>query len=253
MKNKITITLLLLLISSSLFSQNRINKFDENGKRHGIWRKEYNNGNIRYKGTFNHGKEMGIFKFYAVSGEKKPIVIKQFTAGESLVKVQFFSKKGILKSEGYMKNKQRVGLWSFYFNDGKTLLSTEEYKAGKLEGEQKIFYKSGVVTKLAHYKAGKLHGNRKIYSKEGKILEDLTYKDGIVNGPAVIYDENAKIFAKGNYTNGIRTGTWEFMIDGEMIKTDNPYLIRNELEDTLDNPIRHEINSDPEKVLIQRR
>ncbi len=253
MLNKITIFVLLLMMGGNLLAQNNTNKFDKEGKRHGVWRKTYTNSNLRYKGKFKHGKEVGTFNFYAISGEKNPVVIKQFAQGTDLVKVQFFSKKGILESEGNMDNKVRVGLWSLYFNDGKSLLSTEEYINGALDGEQKVFYKTGVVTKLAHYKEGKLHGNRKMFSEKGEILEDLNYKEGLVHGAAVIYDENAVIFAKGNYTNGIRTGTWEFMIDGEMIKTANPYLIRNELENLLDNPIRHEINTDPEKVLMQQK
>jgi len=252
MRNKILFTFVFVLLSLSLFSQKKLNQVDSNGKRHGIWRKEYDNGNIRYKGRFNHGKEIGTFKFYAASSNENPIVIKKFIPGSTLVQVQFFSKKGVLESAGKMEDKLRVGLWSYYFPDGKTLLSTEEYKAGKLEGEQKVFYKNAVLTKLAHYSNGKRNGNRKVYSKEGKILEDLTYKDDVVHGPAVIYDENAQIFARGNYTDGIRTGTWEFMIDGQMIKTNNPYVIKNKLENTLDNPIRHDINADPEKVLIDK-
>lgn len=254
MIKKIVITLSLFVFSVSFFAQTDINQFDANGERHGVWLKKYNNGNIRYKGTFEHGVEVGEFKFYAISGEKYPVVTKEFISGSDLVKVKFFTKEnGKLKSEGNMQDKLRTGLWSFYLGDGKTLLLTEEYKEGELHGEQKVFYKTGKLTKHAHYKNGKLDGVRKIYSKEGEIIEELTYKDGVMHGAAVIYDKNAVLFAKGNYTNGFRTGTWEFMIDGQMIKTDNPYVIKTKLENTLKRPIRHNKDVPPEKVFLDQK
>jgi hypothetical protein len=36
-----------------------------------------------------------------------------------------------------------------------------------------------------------------------------------------------------------------------MIKTDHPYFFRNKTEDTLERPVRHDMNADPEKVLMK--
>jgi len=253
MIKKITTTIILILLSTFVFAQ-KTNQFDANGKRHGLWKKNFSNGNVRYTGTFEHGIEVGVFKFYAITGEEYPVVTKEFTAGSEFVLVKFFTKEsGRLKSKGNMKNKLRSGLWTFYFPDGKTVILTEEYKEGVLHGEQKIYYNSGVLTKHSHYKNGKLEGNRKVYSKEGNVIENLTFKEGKMHGPAIIYDANGDIFAKGNYTEDKRTGTWEFMIDGQMVKTDNPYVIREKLENTLPKPIPHDINTSPEKVHMNRR
>jgi antitoxin component YwqK of YwqJK toxin-antitoxin module len=54
----------LLLISLSFYAQD-INKVDENGKKNGLW-KGYFEGSKRprYEGAFEHGKEIGIFKFF---------------------------------------------------------------------------------------------------------------------------------------------------------------------------------------------
>lgn len=49
------------------YGQGDTNQMDEEGKRHGLWRKYYNNNRVRYSGTFEHGKEVGVFKYYSAS------------------------------------------------------------------------------------------------------------------------------------------------------------------------------------------
>ena len=43
-------------------AQNNINQMDDDGQRHGVWKKFYSNNRVRYVGTFDHGKEIGLFK-----------------------------------------------------------------------------------------------------------------------------------------------------------------------------------------------
>jgi len=230
MIRKITISMLLFLMVTAMFSQKIvkkevINQLDKNGLPHGVWKKKHRNGNTRYVGKFEHGKEVGLFKFYAITGESRPVVIKSFTKGSDRVKVQFFSKRGTLASEGYMLNKKREGLWTYYTANGKEILSTEEYKKGALDGEQKVFYKANVLAKFAHYKNGKLHGNRKVYAKNGKILEEFTYKQGVIHGPSATYDGEGVLLTKGSYEDGFKVGIWEFNMDGEMVRTSDPNKI----------------------------
>lgn len=207
---------------TSIYAQDSINLLDTNGKFHGKYRKLYDNGNLRYEGQFDHGKEIGIFKFYAITGEKNPIVIKEFSPKTDSVNVKFYALSGKLESEGKMLNKSREGLWKYYFPDGKTLMSTENYKKDLLDGETRIFYKNGKLTEVSQYKNGKLDGNRKRFDEDGKIVEDLNFANGTMHGPAIIYDENGELYAKGQYENGLKTGEWEFKIDGNWIKTSNP-------------------------------
>ncbi len=226
MVKSISLSLFLFIFSFMAISQNKNNQFDSDGKRDGIWSKKYPNGNIRYKGEFLKGKEVGTFKFYALTGEEHPVVIKTFNSSNTICDVQFFSNKAVLKSVGKMIEKKRMGSWNYFFGDGKTLLSVESYKDGLLDGELKIFYKSGKTAEIAHYKAGKLHGNTKRFSEEGKVYENLTYKNGIMHGPAIIYDKKGVVFAKGNYIDGIKSGIWYFNSNGEMLKV-TPDKIRN--------------------------
>ena len=227
MKKIILIVSLMLTFGTQLTAQENINLLDKNGKNHGVWKKKHSNGHLRYEGQFEHGKETGVFKFYAVTGQKHPIAIKEYFADIDSISVAYFNLSGKLESKGKMISKDRVGIWNYYFPDGKTLMSQETYKANKLNGERKIFYKNGLLTEISNYVDGKLNGNRKRFGDDGKVTEDMTYDMGIVNGPAVIYDENGEVYARGNYEKGLKTGIWEFKIDGKWIKTDKPEKIKS--------------------------
>jgi len=219
MFKKFFILIFILFISDLTNAQSTLNQLDVNGKRHGVWKKLYANGNLRYVGSFEHGKEIGTFKFYAITGEKHPMVIKKFKVSNAIADVQYFSTNAVLESEGKMDGKKRIGVWTYYFVDGKTILSTESYKNGLLDGVTKTYYNSGEVAEIAHFQADKLNGNRTRYSDTGAVTENLTYQNGIIHGPAVIYDQEGAIFAQGSYENGIKTGIWEFNMDGEMVKS----------------------------------
>ena len=48
-----------------LFSQNQ---YSEGGQRDGLWKGYYDNGQLRYEGVFNDGKETGVFKNFLLDG-----------------------------------------------------------------------------------------------------------------------------------------------------------------------------------------
>ncbi|MGL2967230.1 hypothetical protein [Flavobacterium sp. XGLA_31] len=64
---------LFLMQTLALFAQD-VNKFDENGKKHGLWKGIYEESKRpRYEGTFEHGKETGIVGFFDACLIKKRI------------------------------------------------------------------------------------------------------------------------------------------------------------------------------------
>ncbi|MDD7914230.1 hypothetical protein [Polaribacter ponticola] len=72
-------TFFVCFFSSSFFYAQKINQFDENKKRTGIWIKYHANNKVRYTGTFEKGKEIGVFKFYDISSSKHPIIVKTYS------------------------------------------------------------------------------------------------------------------------------------------------------------------------------
>ena len=215
---KLQLILTLFLFSGIVFGQEKINQFDANGNRTGIWKKDHQNGRIRYKGQFEAGKEVGVFNYYSIVSSDYPILIKTYSKDSDIATAEFFTEKGVLESEGKMNGKERIGKWLYYHPDGKTLLSEENYENGLLNGESKTYFVSGQLTEISHYKDGKLDGNTKQYSKEGILLEELNYKNGKLHGLATFYNINGKVIYTGMYENDEKTGKWEFYKEGKPVK-----------------------------------
>jgi len=207
------------------YAQGDINRLDENGKRHGVWKKYYNNNRVRYSGTFEHGKETGIFKFYSASNSDFPVIVKEYEEMSDMAKVQFYTPSGAMESKGLMRGKEREGKWLFYHPDGKSVMSEENYVDGKLDGDYKTFYPSGAPTEITFYKNGVLHGNYKKYSVKGFLYQDFNYSRGKLNGMAIYYSrKTGDLIKKGPFKDDLRVGTWENYVDGELVSTEQPAL-----------------------------
>ena len=102
---------LIFLCGFQVFCQEHENGFDAQGKRHGLWKKYYSNGHLKYEGRFEHGKEVGVFKHYDASGPKNPVIIKTFLKADS-VQVEFYSVEGLLESKGLFIKGIKDGDWT---------------------------------------------------------------------------------------------------------------------------------------------
>jgi len=214
---------LVLLVSGTAVSQEIINQLDAQGRRTGVWKKYYENNNIRYEGQFKAGKEIGVFNFYSELNSAHPIIVKTFSEGNDNAKVSYFYDDGKLESEGSMNGKNRIGKWTYYNTDGKTIVSEENYEKGLLNGIATTYFAPGKIAETANYKNGVLHGNVLRYSSEGILLDDLQYQNGKLHGPAKYYNVAGKLVRKGNYENDQKVGNWEYFEDGEPI---NPKKIK---------------------------
>lgn len=211
---------LVLTFSICFFVKNecnaqKINQFDANKKRTGVWKKYYPNKRIRYIGQFENGKEVGIFRFYDITDSRVPTCIKTFSRSSDSVSVAYYSLKGTLKSKGFFIGKKRVGLWKYFFPNGKTL-SKEFYVNGKLEGELINYYPNGKPAEITNYKNGLKNGFSKKYSSDGVLIEEVHFENGKPNGLAKYFELNGNLKEKGIYKDGKRFGKWEFYLDGEV-------------------------------------
>ena len=197
------------------FQAQKINQFNANKKRTGVWKKYYSNKRIRYVGEFENGKEVGVFKFYDITTSDHPIIIKSYFEDSDSLFVQFFSLKGKLQSEGVMNDRNRVGKWQYYFIDGE-VLSEKNYENGKLEGDAITYYPDGKVAEFTSYENGLKSGVNSKYSSEGILIEEVTFKNGRENGLAKYFDLEGNLKEKGSYKNGNRIGNWDYYIDGEI-------------------------------------
>lgn len=202
-------------------SSQTMNQFDENGKRHGIWKKMFDDTNIvRYEGEFNHGKEIGLFKFYKNINKKAVLTAtRQFNKNNDETYVKFFSSRGKLISEGAMNGKLYVDEWKYYQKTSDELMTLEHYNdKGNLDGERFVYYPNGQVAESQNYINGKLHGASIWYSLKNVILKEFIYVDGELHGMSKYYNPRGELIAEGLYKRDKKNGIWKYYENGELIR-----------------------------------
>ncbi len=222
------IKILLLLIYSTSFCQ-VVNQFDQDGLRHGIWKKTFEGTNaIRYEGQFNHGKETGLFKFYKYIDNKSVLsATKQFNTEDDIAEVKFFSTKGKLISNGSMKGKNFIGVWTYYHKNSDAILRTEQYdNEGLQQGELLVYYENGTVAERSLYKNGKPDGKSFMYNEDGIIIKEFTYTDNVLNGPSKFYTSSGQLLIEGSYRNGKKHGIWKYYEEG-ILKEEKDFTRRS--------------------------
>jgi antitoxin component YwqK of YwqJK toxin-antitoxin module len=204
------------------YAQHGVNQLDAKGEKTGVWQKKYSNGNIRYKGQFLHGIEVGVFTFYSEYYSENPIIVKTYTGNGSICKVQFYSITGSIQSEGMLNGKLREGNWKYYDSSGMNIILEEHYKENTLSGEKKIYYSDGTLTELSNYKKGVLHGESLRYTDQGKLIARIPYDNGKIHGKIFYYHNSGVIRETGFYDHGKRVGRWEYYIDGILTSVKEP-------------------------------
>lgn len=224
---KILFLLSLLLITTTYAQE--LNQFDKNGKRHGKWEKRYEGTNkLRYQGQFEHGKEVGVFKFYHKEAKAThPSCIKEFTNNSDIAHVKYYTSTGIFLSEGKIKGKLRIGTWKYYERVSGVLIEEEKYENGMLHGMKTSYYQNGKTLQTAMYKNDLLDGKKKMYALNGTIVSEYTYEKGRRNGYFVEYDKKGNKSLTGKYTADKPRGVWNYYTDGKLTRTKDYTLSNN--------------------------
>lgn len=207
-----------LIFNMSMFSQD-INQFDANGKRHGVWKKTFDNTNVlRYEGAFLNGKEIGLFKFYKNIKNKAILTAsKQFNENNTIAEVKFYTPKGKVISEGQMNGKRYIGTWKYYQKKTEQLLILEHFdNLGNLNGERFLYYENNQIAEKQNYKAGKLDGVSVWYSENGTILKEFVYKNGELHGLSKFYNPKGELLVEGNYKRDKKDGIWKYYENGKL-------------------------------------
>jgi len=230
--NKQILIILVLIVSCISYAQNS-NQKDAEGKRHGIWQKDFNGTKVlRYKGQFNHGQEVGTFKFYKnLDGQSVLTATKTYNNSNDLADVTFYSSTKKIISKGKMRGKTYIGKWVYYHNKSKVVMTEENYnESGYLDGVKKTFYLNGQLAQLEHYNAGVLVGESRWFSELGKVIRIVNYENGELHGLAKSFDAKGRLEQEGVYQKDRRHGIWKFYKNGKLTKqqdftrrSKNPY------------------------------
>ncbi|MES2239713.1 MAG: hypothetical protein V4497_05570 [Bacteroidota bacterium] len=226
---RISLIAFLFLSFCSLQAQNTFNKLDANGKKDGVWKGVYpESKRPRYEGTFLHGKEVGIFKFFDDTKAGSVIATRTFNPNDNVAYTVFYDQANNKVSEGKVINKLFEGEWKYYHQAATTIMTTENYKNGKLEGKRSVYFPSGKIAEEMNYKLGLKNGSYKKYSEKGILLEESSFKDNQYQGLAVFKDVDGNVVSKGNFTNGKKIGSWQFFENGKLTQEVNMNHYKND-------------------------
>jgi antitoxin component YwqK of YwqJK toxin-antitoxin module len=222
MSNKLFSTIL-FLFSIAMFAQSSYNKLDEKGNKNGLWKGYYSETkNIKYEGTFEHGKEIGVFTFYDNTKFKSIVATREFNPKDNSAYTIFYDPLKNKVSEGKVVNKLYEGQWKYYHKASKNIMTIENYNRGKLNGLRTVFYPSGKIAEEMIYKEGKKNGYYKKFTESGIIIEESNYKNNEFDGLAIFRDaDDGTIVSKGKFLNGKKVGIWQFFQKGKLVKEEN--------------------------------
>jgi uncharacterized protein len=208
---------LLTYKSGFIYSEERINRFDYEGKRTGVWRDLYPDGTVKEDGNWTRGLRNGVFKFFNKKGEldrlekyEDGVLVVDEAATAILDIRQEYYEDGKVKSDGPYRQGKRQGNFREYDTSGKEIggaLYDNDVKVGE-----------GRIDSL-----GRRVGKWKLFYPDGKERAEGEYIAGLKDGPWVFYFSNGKMEQQGVYKDDQPTGHWKWFFSDGSVHRDELY------------------------------
>ena len=211
------------------------NLSDEEGYRHGLWIRVYDDGALYYRGLFEHGMPTGEWWFFRPDGSALSRMDQH--PDSSRTRAFMFDTKGNVVATGdylipQLRLKAKVledrpeppvkdGKWSFYSGKGR-LASVVHYRAGTKHGLEETYMTNGRVLSTGNHVEGQKDGPWKRFTDTGNLEELLTYKNGVLHGPAQAANRRAPM-SNGAYYEGKQDGTWTYYMDDGTLQEINVF------------------------------
>lgn len=199
--------LLLCFAFSAAQAQEETNQTDAQGRKHGVWKKYYDNDQLRYEGRFNHGVEVDTFRFYFEDGNLRA---KNYFRNKNVVYSWQYGGDSQLAAEGKYVNMKRDSVWTFYDMEG-NVLSRESYKNDLRNGESVTYFDNGKKAEVLHYENGRREGEWRQNYETGKPKAKGNYLNDMLEGEVTYFHPNGKPRMRGNYRKGKMHGIWYFL------------------------------------------
>ncbi len=224
----------------------------ENGLLQGPFKKYHSSGLVATEGRFNHGELDGEIRRYTQFGKLESI--ENYERGKSNGKTYYYENGKVIIS-GEMKDNKEHGLWEFFYlnEDGDYYRSQYlNYNEGVLNGPfQKI---TGDSVLVGHYYQGKFHGDIRIYRSLLTLLtgvpmksyskEDLAAKGKYYLGKKDGFWEEFSFgqkLAEGQYRKGEKTGIWKYYLP-KIVNMDGSVLYESELSYKTESYLNGQLN-----------
>lgn len=159
--------------------------YDENGKRNGDEITYDKDGNVIGKQHYLHGSYHGKQMEIGSDGYKKT---SEYNNGTRVGEYCRLYPNGNIAEKGtYDENGNKTGKWIWGQENGN--ISTEAtYLDGKLNGEERTYYKNGLPKRVAEYTNGKRNGKTVYYNEEPHVIsEEGMFVDEQRHGEYKIY------------------------------------------------------------------
>lgn len=184
----------------------QINQTDENGKKHGKWEQRYENGEIRYRGAFNHGIPEGKLERFYDDGSPQAVMI--YRNPSETYATLYYPSIEIIMAEGKYVEQERDSVWTFYSEES-ILTSRETYQHGAKQGPTEIYYEDGSLSERIVFKDDVKNGLWEQYFNNGHPKLKAHVVDGVkYDGLYTTYNPDGTKLEEGKYVDGRKESSW---------------------------------------------
>ena len=201
--------------NNEIIVQENINRYNNEGKKHGIWKNFFKNDIVEVEENFENGGLNGYVKIYSEEGKllsavkykNNEIDLEEKDFNFDIEIKEEYDDNNNLTFQGSFKGDVPIGVHR-YFNDKKKIIKSQTYNIkGKIISEGVVLI-SGIES-----------GDWIYYYELEKKKAVGKYVNGKKTGVWLYYYQNGRIQQKGSYSNEKLTGSWKWYYDtGELLK-----------------------------------
>lgn len=166
----------------------------------------FTDGTVRHRFHYIDGGKTGTNIEYHRNGSIKTREVVSFNGVD--MKEEGFREDG---TQAYEKNYRKLkpqGVWTYYFDDGRSVSIKENYDNGKLHGKRTLFYQDGGKKLEEIYQFNLITGTVTNYFPSGKPSMIEEYRASRPHGQHTAYYESGKVKEQGEFVAGKKHKTW---------------------------------------------
>lgn len=203
------------------------NRYDENGKKTGVWRTYFPNGTVQVEMSYQGGAKNGFVKTFDKKG--KLIDLQKMRSdstagyGEDVVMIDLYKEfypSGAQKLVGGLDNGRRTGIYREYDEQGKIINGY-------------IYDQDTIVARGIIRGDGVYEGDWVLYYKSGKEMAKGAFVNSRKDGKWIYYYENGRKEQEGSFKDNQLSGEWNWYYQNGQLKRKEFYNRQELLEGTV--------------------
>jgi antitoxin component YwqK of YwqJK toxin-antitoxin module len=192
-RSLLIVTLALCLAAGSSFAQattaspDTLNRVDDMGHRLGHWKvfapvadkPGYAQGALVEEGRYVGGKRVGLWRRYWPNGNTMSEITYQMGRPRGGYKTYYPS--GKVEEQGSWDLDRNIGKFQRYHPNGKLAQDFVFNEQGVRDGEQKYYHENGQLAVQVSVEEGREDGTLKRYTADGQLQQMAQFNDGVIN------------------------------------------------------------------------